>query len=161
MLKESVDEYFSTAFSVSSEVTDASSSILLSSPTVVEAGVKSSCVPSMSVEEDMTVVRSLIADLVVVVVNLVTVLVDEVFVFDSPEAGEDTEVINGEKLFISLSLLNCSLSSSKQYLISVSVKCFINIFFIPLFCFDLVSSIFKEGNNIQKECEKNILSIYL
>ena len=110
----------------------------------------------------MTVVRSLIADLVVVVVNLVTVLVDEVFVFDSPaEAGEDTEVIIGEKLFISLSLLNCSLSSSKQYLISVSVKCFINIFFIPLFCFDLVSSIFKEGNNIQKECEKNILSIYL
>ena len=144
MLKESVDEYFST-FSVSSEVTDASSSIL-SSPTVVEAGVKSSYFPSMSVEEDMTVVtpeeisslRSLIfllsesssvpaADkvvvdlVVVVVVNLVTLLVDEVFVFDAPEAGEDSEVITGEKLFISLSLLNCCLSSSKQYLISVSV----------------------------------------
>ena len=58
---------------------------------------------------------------VVVVVILVTILVDEVFVFDAPESGEDSEDITDEKLFISLSLLNCGLSSSKQYLISVSV----------------------------------------
>ena len=53
MLNDSI-EYCST-FSVSSEVTVVSFSILLSSPTVVEAGVKSSCFLSMSVEEVVTV----------------------------------------------------------------------------------------------------------
>ena len=162
MLNDSI-EYCST-FSVSSEVTVVSFSILLSSPTVVEAGVKASCFLSMSVEEVVTVmtpeeisslrfsilsassvsaankvtddlvvvvvkvvvVEVVVVVVVVVVVNSNTFVVDEEFVSEPSDpfflsTVGDTEVITGEKLFISLSLLNCSLSLSKQDLISVSV----------------------------------------